>query len=292
MTTPNDNQPPPALPSLAPRPMASHKGDYGRALVIGGSRGMAGAIALAGIATLRGGAGLVTLAIPESCAETVAQFEPSYMTLPLPCDEAGRLTVSAKDALGAVAADMTCIACGPGLGRSPGVVELVSWMYQVFPQPLVLDADALFALADCLERLDEPAGPRILTPHVGEFRRFVENAEVTREQHEQQAVQLASTRDIIVVLKGHRTMITDGQQTSFNETGNPGMATGGSGDVLTGVIAALVCQGLAPYSAARLGVYLHGLAGDLAAVELGKVSLIASDLIRFLPQAFLAREQS
>ena len=286
-----DSGEPPALPLLPPRSADSHKGDFGRALLVGGSRGMSGAIALAGRATLRSGAGLVTLAVPQNVVDTVAQFEPSYMTLALPCDASGLLTVSAKDQLAVIAEKTTCFACGPGMGRSSGVTELVSWMYQVLPQPLVVDADGLAAIAESAGQIDEPAGPRILTPHLGEFRRLVEDAELPREGYEQLAVHIAKTRGIIIVLKGHRTMITDGQQTAFNQTGNPGMATGGSGDVLTGVITALVCQGLQPYAAARLGVHLHGLAGDFAAQELGQVSMIASDLIRFLPQAFLAQER-
>src|SRR5687768_10563341 len=141
------------LPKLAPRRPDSHKGDFGRALLIGGSRGMAGAIGLAGMATLRGGAGLVTLGVPEIILDTVASFEPSYMTVALPCDQDGRLIVSAKDRISEFADQTTCIACGTGLGRSPQITDLVTWMYSVLPQPMVVDADALYAVAqhqDCL----------------------------------------------------------------------------------------------------------------------------------------------
>lgn len=282
--------PSPALPWLPPRPRDSHKGDFGRAFLVGGSRGMSGAIALAGMAALRSGAGLVTLGVPESCLETVAQFEPSYMTLPLPCDRDGRLSVSARDEVARQAERMSCLACGPGMGRTSQLADLVSWMYEVLPVPLVVDADALVLLAQRTDRLDDPAGPRILTPHPGEFRHFVEGAELPRQRYEQLASHMAETRNLVIVLKGYKSLITDGRQSVHNQTGNPGMATGGSGDVLTGIITALVCQGLSPFEAAQLGTHLHGLAGDLAAAELGQTSLVASDLVRYLPQAFMQLE--
>ncbi len=280
----------PQTPALPRRPVDSHKGDYGRALLLGGSRGMSGAIGLAGMAALRSGAGLVTLGVPDTCLDLVAHYEPSYMTVPLPSDSAGRLSSAAKEQVDELASQMTCLACGPGLGRSPQLADLVSWMYEFMPQPLVLDADALFVLAERLDQLAEPQGPRILTPHPGEFRRFVADAQLPRAGYEQMAIQLASARRLVIVLKGHRTLITNGHESAHNRTGNPGMATGGSGDVLTGIITALVCQGLAPLQAAQLGAHVHGMAGDLAAEELGQTSLIASDLIRFLPAAFVTLE--
>jgi NAD(P)H-hydrate epimerase len=271
---------------LPPRRADSHKGDYGRALLIGGSRGMSGAIALAGMAALRGGAGLVTLAVPEPCLDTVASFEPSYMTSPLPADRHGLVQVAATDAISKLADAATVIACGPGIGRSSQVSDLVKWMYEVLPQPLILDADALYALAQHPERLDEPGGTRIFTPHPGEFRRFVGDADLGRDELEQAAREKAADWGAVVLLKGHRTLVTDGRRDYHNTTGNPGMATGGSGDVLTGLITAMACQGLAAWDAARLGAYVHGRAGDLAAAQLGQTSLIASDLVRFLPDAF------
>ena len=275
------------LPGLPARTADSHKGDYGRALLVGGSRGMSGAIALAGVATLRSGAGLVKLAVPDPCLETVASFEASYMTVPLPADRDGRIHSSARDALSELADVATCVACGPGLGRSAQLNELVSWIYEALPQPMVFDADALFALSQRAERLDGPGGPRVLTPHAGEFRRFLDHQGGAWAELERAAVKEAAKWGVLIVLKGHQTLITDGDRAFRNPTGNPGIATGGSGDVLTGVITALLCQGLAPLDAARLGTFVHGLAGDLAASELGQVALIASDLLRFLPQAFL-----
>lgn len=288
MSKKKDEAPP--LPWLPPRPTDSHKGDYGRALLVGGSRGMGGAIALAGMAALRSGAGLVTLGVPDVCVDVVAGFHPSYMTLPLPSDSQGRLAVAARDQLAGMMDRIDCLAVGPGLGRTAQVSDLVCWLYEVAPQPLVLDADALVALAERIKRLDSPAGPRILTPHPGEFARFVDGAKLSRDNYEQLARHLAESRDVVIVLKGHRSMITDGQQTAYNTTGNPGMATGGTGDVLTGVITALICQGLSPFEAAQLGTHVQGLAGDLAAKDIGQTSLTSLDVVHYLPQAFLALE--
>jgi NAD(P)H-hydrate epimerase len=162
--------------------------------------------------------------------------------------------------------------------------------YRDIDKPMVVDADALFALAERTETLTKPGGPRILTPHPAEFARIVGSVPAG-PQRSAAAAELArrgTEGKTIVVLKGHNTVVTDGSRFSINQTGNPGMATGGSGDVLTGIITALLCQGLEPFDAARLGVHVHGLAGDLAAEELGQVSMIASDLIHYLPKAFRA----
>ncbi|HEY5314509.1 MAG TPA: NAD(P)H-hydrate dehydratase, partial [Pirellulales bacterium] len=199
----------------------------------------------------------------------------------------GRISSAARPQLISLAAGATAIGIGPGLGQSPGLAAMVAWLFGNVSQPIVCDADALNAVARRPGLLGQQAGPRILTPHPGEFRRLVPGDKHTpREELEGEARALAEQTGVVVVLKGHRTLITDGRQSAHNTTGNPGMATGGTGDVLTGMITALVCQGLSPFDAARLGVYLHGLSGDLAAAELGQVSMIASDLIRFLPQAF------
>jgi ADP-dependent NAD(P)H-hydrate dehydratase len=276
------------LPDLPERQSNAHKGDFGRALLVGGSRGMSGAIGLAGMATLRSGAGLVTLAVPDVCLDTVASFEPSYMTVPLAHDECGRIGQAAEAEILRRAALADCVACGPGLSRGPHLTGLVAGLYEALPQPLVLDADGLFALAALGTAWPRAAGPRILTPHPGEFRRLSGDPErqASWEELARQAIELAAQRGCVLVLKGHRTLVTDGQRVTYNHSGNPGMATGGSGDVLTGVITALVCQGLTPFDAAQLGVYLHGLAGDLGAEQRGQISLIARDLIDDLPQAF------
>jgi hydroxyethylthiazole kinase-like uncharacterized protein yjeF len=276
------------LPLLAPRSAESHKGDFGLALLIGGSRGMSGAIALAGKAALRSGAGLVTLAVPSSVQDVVASIEPSYMTHGLP-ETGGQIADGAADSLLALTQNATAVAIGPGLGRERGISNLVERIFRAVMQPMVVDADALFALAERPNAMSNPAAARILTPHPGEFERLTGKRPAESERVSV-AAEFASAAgaDTIVVLKGHRTVVTDGQRFSLNRTGNPGMATGGTGDVLTGIITALLCQGLAPFDAARLGVHVHGLAGDLAAEDLGQVSLIASDLIEYLPKAFRA----
>ena len=255
------------------------------ALVVGGSRGMAGAAALAGMAALRGGAGLVRLAVPEPCLDTVAGFEASYMTVPLPADDAGRIAPEAFERLVELIEPATVVACGPGLGRSPGLDRLVARLYREVGKPMVFDADALNALATEPAALSHPGGPRVLTPHPGEFAGLIAK-KLDGEERNDAAVELAARCGGVVVLKGHRTLVTDGSRRAINTTGNPGMATGGSGDVLTGLITALACQGLEPFDAARLGVHLHGLAGDLAAEEIGQVSLVAGDLIQFISEAF------
>ncbi len=273
------------LPRLKRRATDAHKGDFGTALIVGGSHGMGGAVSLAGLSALRGGAGLVRLAAPEVCLNTVASFESSYMTLPLPSDEVGQICSTARSSIEDFGSNATCLAVGPGLGRSPDLTTLVAWMYGYFEQPLVLDADAINALAARPQGLDKPCGPRILTPHYGEFRRLSGDSDAGPERWDEQAVQMAKQHGIIIVLKSHHTLITDGTRQIRNTTGNPGLATGGSGDVLTGLITALICQGHAPFDAAQLGVHIHGAAGDLAAAKLGEMSMIASDLISYLPEA-------
>jgi NAD(P)H-hydrate epimerase len=241
------------------------------------------------MACLKSGAGLVKLAVPECILETVAGFEPSYMTVPLPCDSGGRIKLRSPRKLAEYLAPATCVACGPGLGRSKRLQSFTRSLYETLPQPLVVDADGLNALASADMPLANPGGARILTPHPGEFARLAKthpDERPTRDEQIQRAQELASEHKLVIVLKGHRSIITDGRQTAENTTGNPGMATGGTGDVLTGIITALVCQGLSPFDAAVLGAHVHGLAGNLAARELGEVSLIASDLLRYLPAAF------
>ncbi len=274
------------IPQLAARRGDSHKGDYGRALLVGGSRGMAGAIALAGMGTLRSGAGLVTVALPDVCLDTVAAFEPCYMTVALPSDEQGRLLARSERRITQLARQATALACGPGLGRGAELDVLVCSLYTTVSLPMVFDADALFALAQHPKCLASPAGPRILTPHGGELSRLVNVPSGNADKQTAAAMELAARCGVIVVLKGHRTLVTDGTRRQRNTTGNPGMATGGAGDVLTGVITALLCQGLDPWSAARLGVHVHGLAGDRAASKFSVVAMTARDIVHCLPDAW------
>lgn len=272
------------LPRLPVRKPENHKGDFGRVLLIGGSRGMTGAIVLSASAAIRSGAGLVTVGVPDRCLETVAAFNPCYMSVPLPNDENGRLSLDAKRPILDLASRANCLAIGPGLSINPGITRIVAELYRSYPGPMVIDADALNALA-ALPAIPMPAGERILTPHIGEFRRLIRE-ERSVESCRARATDFAANAGAVVVLKGHRTLITNGEALRENSTGNPGMATGGSGDVLTGIISALLGQGMSAMDAATLGVHVHGLAGDLAAGELGQVSLTAEDLVSALPLAF------
>jgi NAD(P)H-hydrate epimerase len=238
------------LPKLPPRRAESHKGDYGRVLVLGGSRGMAGAPSLAAMTALRSGAGLVTVATPASAQPTVAAFSPCYMTIPLVEDDYGIADFANVVDLAPARERFDVWAIGPGLGQSEGATELVAQLYREVPRPMVVDADGLNALAAALKRnpqaLDKLAGPRILTPHPGEFARLAGTAPTggpaDRAAQAAKLCQRDSSRKTVVVLKGHRTVICDGERFAVNQTGNPGMATGGTGDCLTGVIAGLLGQ--------------------------------------------------
>jgi len=275
-----------SIPRLPKRNEDAHKGQFGRALLVGGSRGMTGAMALAGMATLRSGAGLVTLAVPSVCVEAVAAHDPCYMTLALPDDSRGRLAGAAAQRILELAERFTVLACGPGLGGSDAMDELVRTLYARLSQPMVFDADGLNALARHPEGLADPAGPRVLTPHPGEFQRLVGRKISDGGERRELAVQMAARHGVVVVLKGHRTLVTDGAHSFRNTTGNPGMATGGSGDVLTGVVTALLCQGLSALDAARLGVYAHGWAGDLAAERHSQVGMTPVDIVDCLPNVW------
>lgn len=275
------------LSALAPRAADSNKGTFGRVLVVAGSRGMSGAAVLCGSAALRGGAGLVRVAVPQEILPQVAIGNPCYTTAALPQDGDGRLSTAAESELVALAQAHDVVALGPGLGRSPDLTKLLTALVAQVRGPLILDADGVNAFTDAPKHLRRHAGPLALTPHPGEFARLLHTsaAEVQARRREL-AERFAAEHDAVLVLKGHGTLVTDGQRLYQNTTGNPGMATAGSGDILTGLLAALAGQGLELFAAAQLGVYLHGLAGDLARDKLGEISLIATDLIDFLPQAF------
>ncbi len=270
---------------LLKRKIDAHKGDFGRALIIGGSDGMAGAICLTGLAALRSGSGLVTVVTPKWQQKTVAGYSPCYMTVGL--DEAkGRFSKSAIDQLDSHLKWADVIAIGPGMGQSRALQKMMAKLYANVAQPMIIDADGLNNLAAAQVDLSSHAGLRILTPHPGEFQKLAPGETTDRNELEKRAQHLALENDVTIVLKGHKTMVTNGDAVWHNRTGNPGMATGGSGDVLTGIIASLVGQGMPLFEASQLGVEKHGMAGDLAAAEFGQISLISSDLIKFLPQAF------
>jgi len=277
------------IPKLKPRKADAHKGDFGRLCIIAGSVGMSGAAALAGRAALRAGAGLVRVATPKSVLPIVASIEPSFTTIALPEDGAGRISAKAVNIILNAAADNDVLAFGPGIGVSQGLRSVLGVLLEQENLSLVIDADGLNNLSGIK---DWPAGLKanlILTPHPGEMKRlwsglFREKLPPARRQ---QAEQLAQRAGTIVVLKGEGTVVSDGRNVYVNSTGNPGMATAGSGDVLTGVITALTGQGLSNFDAAVLGVYIHGLAGDIAADKIGQVSLMATDIIESLPAAFM-----
>jgi ADP-dependent NAD(P)H-hydrate dehydratase len=277
-----------ALPTLPKRPADSNKGMYGSVLVVAGSRGMAGAAALVGAGALRSGAGLVRVACPAEIQPTVATFEPSYMTYPLENDDEGLLRFKpARRALSRLLEHADVLAIGPGLGQSGEIRDLIHWVIEEVKVPTLLDADALNALAGQTETLADLRRPVVLTPHPGEFARLtgrsVAEIQAGREGH---AAALAQADHLVILLKGVNTVVTDGRRIYVNNTGNPGMATGGAGDVLTGVIAALLGQKLPAFEAAQLGAYVHGLAGDISRDQNGEISLIAGDLVDSLPDAF------
>jgi NAD(P)H-hydrate epimerase len=275
------------LPALAPRPAEGNKGTFGRVLIIAGSRGMSGAAVLCAGAALRGGAGLVRLAVPQGILTIVAVGNPCYLTQPLPEDEHGVLAAAAETELVPLAKANDVIALGPGLGRSQAITRLVLGILSQVQTPIVLDADGLNSIEDHTDRLRPCPAPLVLTPHPGEFARLLHtDVRTVQSQRDELAVRFAAEHGVVLLLKGHRTIVTDGRRIYENKTGNPGMATGGTGDVLTGLIAALIGQGLDGFAAAQLGAHLHGLAGDLARDELGEVSLIASDLLTYLPRVF------
>jgi hydroxyethylthiazole kinase-like uncharacterized protein yjeF len=276
-----------ARSALTPRPADAHKGQYGHLLVVAGSRGKTGAAALAARAALRSGAGLVTVATPASQQPIIATLGVEHMTHALPETAAGALAKAALGPIRELTATMDAVALGPGLSLLPEAQALARALVADLPRPMVVDADALSALAGHLDILAGAPGPRVLTPHPGEMARMlgVTVAEI-------QADRLEATRAFAVehrvwlVLKGARSVVAapDGQ-VWINPTGNPGMAKGGSGDVLTGMAGAFLARGLTPAAALQAAVYFHGLAGDLGRAERGEEGLLASDIVEAIPRA-------
>ncbi len=283
------SKPCPTPPLYLPiRDRHAHKGDFGRVLVIGGSKGMAGAPAITACAAVTSGAGLVTVAVPEPCLDTVASFHPTYMTCPLPANALGHFGWNAWDHLQRPMATANALAIGPGMGQLSGAQRILRKLI-TSQQTRILDADALNLLAQETDWPTKLRGPAILTPHPREWERLSGTPSSDRDAQcrtaREIANQLGEQGEGIIIVKGARSFVTDGTRNYENTTGNPGMASGGTGDCLTGIIAGLVAQGLSPWSAATLGVWLHGRSGDLAASELGEPSTTAVDLIRFLPHA-------
>ena len=266
----------------------SHKGDFGRVLIVAGSLGRTGAAHLAALGALRSGAGLVTVATPKSCVPIVAAMAPEYMTEPLEETPMGTVDYVALERVLDLKADV--IALGPGLGQAPGTAAFVQALVERAGVPLVLDADALNAFAEEPDRLVGRDGVDVvITPHPGEMSRLL-GTTIEAVQHDRlrHATEFAAAHRVHVVLKGHRTIIAGPENRAFiNLTGNAGMATGGTGDVLTGMIAAWFGQLLDAEAACKLAVYLHGTAGDLAEADEGEVALVAGDVAARLGDAVL-----
>jgi NAD(P)H-hydrate epimerase len=274
---------------LAPRAREGNKGKYGHVVVVGGSIGKAGAAAMAGFAALRAGAGLSTVATPKSLLATVAGFHPELMTEPLAETEHGTISLHAVGLSLDALLKFKTIAIGPGISRNSETAEFVRTVVTRDDKSLVVDADALSAFEGVSGKLNGRGRTVVITPHPGEMSRLtgLTIPEIQANRLEV-ARNFAREHALIVVLKGHRTLIAAPDGTVWvNPTGNPGMATGGTGDILTGMVAGLIAQHPQhAFEATALAVYLHGLAGDIAAEAMGENSLVATDLVRFLPQAF------
>jgi ADP-dependent NAD(P)H-hydrate dehydratase / NAD(P)H-hydrate epimerase len=272
---------------IAPRGADSHKGDYGHVLVIAGSRGKTGAAHLSALGALRSGAGLVSVATPTSCQDIVSMLGPEYMTEGIE-ETSNGLDSRAVDRILELARDV--IAIGPGLGLAPGTREFVRELVERASMPLVIDADGLNAFVDDPDQLRGREGRDvIITPHPGEMARLVRmSTEEVQSSRVEIARNFATAQHVYVVLKGHRTLIaTPDEKVFINPTGNAGMATGGTGDVLTGMVAAWLAQLLDAEAACKLAVYLHGMAGDLAEADRGEVAMTSSDVAGRLSDAVL-----
>ncbi|TWU65179.1 ATP-dependent (S)-NAD(P)H-hydrate dehydratase [Crateriforma conspicua] len=294
------NDPAPPLPPRPTRKTDAHKGDFGKCLLVGGSRGMAGSIALSTLATLRTGTGLVTAAVPDRCLETVAAFHPCLMTVPLDDHDGHFGDQAAKQLAGFLQDDATggdikfdAIGCGPGMSTGMGSQRVFDLLWnQTTKVPRVFDADALNILSakgwlnpsQSADASPDP-GPAVLTPHPGELQRLTGVSASDRQGQIDAAASIADRTGVVIVVKGGPTVVVGRAGRWTNTTGNPGMATAGCGDVLTGVITSLLGQRgddgrrMSPWDAARLGVFLHGAAGDRAAERLGQAFMVATDVI-------------
>lgn len=265
------------LPDRKPN---AHKGDFGKILLLCGSRGYTGAAALAAMGALRCGAGLVYLGVPKSIYTIEAVKLTEAIVFPLP-DLDGKFANSAFDRILPLLPKMDAVLIGPGIGCSEGTFSLVEKVLKSFNKTVVLDADGINVLSGHIDILRGRTGPTILTPHEGEFTRV---GAVLTENRIESAKEFAQQSNSVVLLKGHNTVITDGDRVYVNPTGNPGMAVGGSGDVLAGIITALLGFGLEPIEAAAYGAWLHGAAGDICADEIGQYGMLPSDMIAVLPR--------
>ncbi len=271
----------------------SHKGDYGHLFILGGSPGLTGAVCLSALSALRSGCGLVTVGIPESLNNVLEVKLTEAMSLPLPETESHTFSLKAvKPAITFIKEKADGVVIGPGISLERETSEFVKEMIRRIDKPLVIDADALKIISSDLLILKNKKNPPILTPHPGEMKFLIgKDIPEIQKNRVKYAEDFAKKYGAIVILKGHHTVVSDGEKSYINLTGNPGMATAGSGDVLSGIIGSFLVQGMEPFQAAKMGVYIHGLAGDLALKEKGEVSLIASDIIEYLPYSFLYHER-
>jgi hydroxyethylthiazole kinase-like uncharacterized protein yjeF len=278
-------------PLIGPRARGAHKGSFGHVLVMGGSVGKAGAAAMAGMAALRAGAGLSTVATPKSVLPTVAGFHPEVMTEPLEETEVGSISMRALEQgrVDGVVEGKTVLAVGPGISRHPETAEFVRTVVGKYKVPIVLDADGLNAFEGHTAELNGKGRWLVITPHPGEMARLL-GSTTTAVQRDRLNVArtFAREHEVIVVLKGHRTLIAQPDGTIWvNTTGNPGMATGGTGDILTGMVSGFVAQNKdRVVEVVIAAVHLHGWAGDVACESMGEHSLVATDLVKALPEAF------
>ena len=264
------------LPDRRPN---AHKGDFGRILLLCGSRGYTGAAALAARGALRSGAGLVYLGVPESiyAIEAVKLDEPVVFPLP---EEEGKLSEGAIPEVLERLSNMDAVLIGPGLGQSAGIYSVVKAVLERYCGPVVLDADGINVMAAHKDILRGRTAPTIVTPHPGEFARLGGKSGSRVDA----AVDMARDLGVIVVLKGQGTVITDGEKVYVNPTGNPGMAVGGSGDVLAGIVVSFLGQGIAPLDAAACAAWVHGAAGDICAREIGQYGMLPGDMVEVLPR--------
>ncbi|MCF7894443.1 MAG: NAD(P)H-hydrate dehydratase [Candidatus Omnitrophica bacterium] len=271
---------------LLKRKPETHKGSYGQVLVVGGSPGLTGAVCLCAQAALRIGAGLVKVAVAESLHSIFEIKLTEEMSIPL-ADKKGHLSAKAFKTIERSLDKVSVLVLGPGAGLHPATQKLVIKIIKKVDKPLVIDADGLNILSLSLKVLKKNNNQNIvLTPHLGEFSRLVKKKiRQIKENRKELAKNFALRYNLNLALKGHRTLVTNGKMVFENDTGNPAMATAGTGDVLSGMIAGLIAQGINSYEATKLGVHLHGLAGDLAAQEKTQSCVVASDLINYLPQA-------
>lgn len=264
---------------LPDRKADSHKGNYGKILLLCGSVGFTGAAALAAMGALRSGAGLVYLGVPESIYAIEAVKLTEAIVFPLP-EEDGKLSSKAIPTVRKYLQTVDAVLIGCGLGISTGTMAVLDAVLQEFKGPVVVDADGISMLATCPELVKERQSPTVLTPHEGEFRRL----DIAVEEERLTGAMIAAKElGCIILRKGHETVITDGKDYYINPTGNPGMAVGGSGDVLAGILVSLLGQGIAPLQATACAAWLHGVAGDRSAQKLGQYGMLPTDMLQELP---------